>query len=294
MRTIRARPTPVETLTGTAVVLPGRSRLAGRPIDAYVAGGLLVFLIAACFLGPLVAGLAGPNSGSLSAANLGIGARGHLLGTDQLGNDMLSRALYGGRVAFEVSFASVALGLLVGSAVGMAAGYAGGLVDEVAMRIFDVLLAFPALVLALAVAAALGPNERDEIFAISFFTVPAFGRLARANTRTIRKADFLLTARLSGVPWWRRVLSHVWPNVRQSLFTYAIAMVGVSMVIAAALSFLGLGVRPPAPSWGNMIAAGVQYLSSAPHIAVVPCLFLIVTVLLLNVLGDSLRERMPR
>lgn len=269
----------------------GRTSRLGQSWDLVLPLAVLVVILGSCVLGPAIGGLAGPNQGSLDLASAGIGTSGHLLGTDQLGNDMLSRLFYGGRVTFEVSFASVALGLGLGSAIGMVAGYAGGIVDEIAMRLFDILLAFPALVLALAVAAALGPNERDEIFAIAFFTVPAFGRLARAGALGMRGSEFLLIAKLSGVGWTARVIGHVWPNIRRSLFSYAVAMVGVAIVIASALSFLGLGVRPPNPSWGNMIAAGVQYLSTAPHIAVEPGLFLVATVLAVNVLGDALQER---
>lgn len=252
---------------------------------------VLVIVVFACFLGPLLFGIPGPNAGSLTQARLPPLSPGHLLGTDDLGNDILSRCLYGGRVSLEVGLGAVALGLGVGGTIGMLAAYKGGAADSLVMRILDLLLAFPSLVLALAVAAYLGPNERDVILAIAFFTVPAFARLARASTLRLRGQDFVLASRLLGRKGGRIVFTHVVPGVIPSLVTFGLLTVAAAMIIEAALDYLGVGVRPPQPSWGGIIAAGQSDLSNAPWIVFAPSLFLLVTVASLNLLGDALRSR---
>lgn len=265
--------------------------VSARTLELWVPAGLLILLVAACFLGPAVLHLPGPHSGSLDNANEGIGTPGHLLGTDALGNDLLSQCLYGGRVSIAVGLGAVALGVLVGGSLGVVAGVYGQWVEPVIMRILDTALAFPALILALAIAAYLGPNERDEIIAIAFFTVPAFGRVARGAVLRLVDREFVLSARISGASRPDILVRHIIPNVAPTVFTYAIVTIAVAMIVEAALSFLGLGIRPPEPSWGNLIQAGQQYLSTEPHMVLVPSVFLFVTVLLLNLVGDALRNR---
>jgi peptide/nickel transport system permease protein len=260
-------------------------------LGVWVPAVVLSLMVVACFLGPLLFNLPGPNAGSLAQARLAPLTAGHLLGTDDLGNDILSRCLYGGRVSIEVGFASVALGLVVGGGVGMLAGFKGGVIDVVISRILDMFLAFPSLVLAIAVATYLGPNERNVIFAIAFFTVPAFARLARGNTMRLRDRDFMVASELVGQRQHRIISGHVLPNVLPSLITYGLLTVAVAMIIEAALDFLGVGVRPPEPTWGSMIAAGQQDLSDAPWIVFAPSAFLFITVAFVNLLGDALRTR---
>jgi len=251
----------------------------------------LVLMLAACFLAPLVLHIDPPNGGLLTQAWLPPFSAGHLLGTDGLGNDVLSRCLYGGRVSFEVGFSSIGLGLIVGGTLGMVAGIKRGIVDVVIMRVLDIILAFPSLVLAMAVASYLGPNERDVIFAIAFFTIPAFARLARANTLRIRNQLFVVASRLSGQKDRRIISGHVVPHVLPRLLTFGLLTVGIAMIIEAALDFLGVGVRPPQPSWGAMMAAGQPNLSNAPWILFAPACFLFLTVVCINLLGDELRAR---
>lgn len=257
----------------------------------WIPTAVLVLMMLGCFVAPALFGLPGPNVSDLSAVNLPLGSPGHLLGTDPLGNDLLSRTLFGGRISIEVGVGATAIGFLAGSAVGLIAGYLGGGTDSLIMRILDVLLAFPALILALAVAAFLGPNERDEIFAIAFLTVPQYARLARAATLKVRSREFVLATRIMGGKRHHILARHIYPNIFPTLLTVAPLTIAVAMVIEAALSFLGAGIRPPAPSWGNMIAAGQSYLSTAPDNVLIPGLFLFVTVFALNVLGDQIRAK---
>lgn len=283
----------VDALTLPVPVAPVRRRHVGlvRSLELWVPVGILALVVVACFLGPVVLPIPGPNANSLADARLGLGSPGHLLGTDNLGNDLLSRSLYGGRVSIEVGLGSVALGLLVGGALGVLAGFKGRVLDAVIMRLLDMFLAFPSLVLALAVATYLGPNERNVIFAIAFFTVPAYARLARAATLKLRESNYVLSSELIGGRDRYVIVRHVVPNIAGQLCTFGLLTVGVAMIIEAALSFLGLGVRPPAPTWGNMISAGQPYLSANPQIALVPAAFLFLTVMSLNLAGDALRVR---
>jgi peptide/nickel transport system permease protein len=266
-------------------------RINPRTVELYGPAALLGLIVAACFLVPPLAGLPSGSTGSLLAANEGLGSSGHLLGTNALGVDMLSACLYGGQVSIEVGLGAVVAGMIVGGFIGVMAGYFGGVIDSVMSRILDTFLAFPSLILALAIAAYLGPNERDEIIAIAFYTVPAFGRLARGAARRIKQRDFIFSAWISGASRRTIITSHVVPNVIAPMFTFAVITVAVAMIVESALSFLGLGIRPPAPSWGNLIQAGQQYLATEPHIILVPSVFLFVTVLCLNLVGDSLRAR---
>jgi peptide/nickel transport system permease protein len=257
----------------------------------WIPGALLILIILACYFGPWLFDLPTGSISSLAQANLPIGTPGHLLGTDQLGNDTLSRALYGGRVSFEVSFGAIGLGALVGSNVGLTAGYLGGKVEIVIMRFLDMMLAFPGLIIALALAAVLGPSIRDEILAISFFTVPTYARLSRAQTLRVRERDFVVSSRIIGAKRRYVALRHVYPNIIPTLMTFMPLGLGISMLVEATLSYLGVGVRPPAPSWGNMIAAAQEIILSDPSQVLVPITFLIVTVFCLNLFGEQVRLR---
>ncbi|HYW92043.1 MAG TPA: ABC transporter permease [Gammaproteobacteria bacterium] len=254
-------------------------------------GCVLVAIVALCYLGPLVIPLPAPNSTDFLHTLTPPLSPGHILGTDSLGRDLLSRCLYGGRISLEVGFGAVALGLVIGSTLGILAGYKGRLVDATIMRALDILLAFPALILALVVATYLGPNERNIILAIAFFTIPAYARLARATTLRIREMDYVRAARMWGASDWYVGFWHVFPNVILPVTTYAFILVGVAMIIQAALSFLGLGVPPPQASWGSIIASGQGDLSVAPYISLIPGAFLFLSVVALNRLGDNLQRR---
>jgi peptide/nickel transport system permease protein len=282
------------TLTGATAGEPAMGRrYSGEGLNQIrIAGGVLALMVALCFLGPLIGRLPSPNATGLTPDPAPIGTPGHPLGTDDLGRDLLARALHGGQVSIEVGLGAIALGLLVGGTIGLVAGYDnGGIIDQVLSRVLDSFLALPALVLALAVAAYLGPNERDVIFAIAFFTVPGFGRVTRAAVLALRQEDFIQATRALGARTPYILVRHVVPNVVGSVLTFAIVTTSATMLIEAGLSFLGAGIRPPEASWGNMIAEGQEFLAFAPHILLVPAGFLFVAILSLNLLGDGVRRR---
>ena len=277
-----------------AIAGPEGARRSGnlvRNLEIALPAAVLLVIAAACFLGPLVLPVPPPVGGSVLESYLDAGSPGHLLGTDPNGNDILSRILHGGRSSLVVAVAVNALGLLVGGTLGALSGYLGGAVDTVIMRVLDVLIAFPSLVLTLAVAQSLGASQTNTILALAFFSIPAFARISRAATLRLRELPFMAAAQLAGTPGWRVLLRHIAPNITPQLITFGMLGMGIVMVIEGALSFLGLGIPLPAPSWGNMIAQGQQSLSATPMLVVWPCAALFVTVLAFNLLGETLRAR---
>jgi peptide/nickel transport system permease protein len=278
------------TVEGAAPA-PSRSRRWVRSLDVSLPAALLALVAVACFLGPLVLPIPPPVGGSVLESYLPAFSPGHLLGTDPNGNDILSRLLHGGRSSLTIAIAVNLLGLLVGGTLGALSGYLGGVLDTVIMRVLDVLIAFPSLVLVLALAQSLGPSKTNTVLALAFFSVPAFARIARAATLRLREQPFMAAAQLCGTPGWRVLLRHVAPNIAPQLITFGMLGMGVIIVIEGALSFLGLGVPPPAPSWGNMISQGQASLSATPMLVVWPCAALFVTVLACNLLGENLRAR---
>jgi peptide/nickel transport system permease protein len=262
-----------------------------RNVELAVPIMLLALIIGACFLWPVIGSVPRPVGGNVLDSNLPAFSPGHPLGTDSNGNDVWSRILYGGRSSLEVGIAVNLLGLLVGGGLGTLSGYVGGRLDTVIMRVLDVLIAFPSLVLTLAVAQSLGPSQLNTIFALAFFSVPAFARIARAATLRLRERPFMVAAKLCGTRTPRILFRHITPNIAPQLITFAMLGMGVIIVIEGALSFLGLGIPPPNPSWGNMISDGQQSLSATPMLVVWPCVALFLTVLAFNLLGEMLRDR---
>lgn len=268
----------------------GAGRRAGPALELLLPGGFLVLLVAACFLWPLVHSIPPPINGNF-VPDLPALSPGHLFGTDPIGNDVFSRILYGGRVSIEVGLGASFIGTVVGGAIGAYAAFKGGIVQAVIMRVLDVFLAFPALVIALVVADNLGKSEIDVIWAISFFSIPANARIARAATLRHVSQPFMVAARLGGARDGRILARHIAPNIVPQLLTFSLLGVPVIILIEAALDFLSLGVPPPNPSWGNMISNGYQYLSTDPALVVIPGAFLLVTVMCFNLVGDALRSR---
>jgi peptide/nickel transport system permease protein len=219
----------------------------------------------------------------------------HPLGTDQIGRDVLSRIIYGASVSLQAGVISVGLALVLGVLTGLLAGYHGRWVDESLMRVVDALNAFPALLLALAVTAILGPGLTSVMLAIGVVFAPAFARLVRGQTLSIRERDFITAAHVVGVEPWRVMLVHIWPNVTAPIIVQASLLVGSAIVIEAGLSFLGLGVMPPTPSWGSMLKEGYQYMEQAPWLAFAPGAAIFLTVLAFNLVGDGLQRALdPR
>lgn len=254
----------------------------------------LVIVIAIGVFAPLVAPL-DPNAQDLSNRLRPPLTDGHLLGTDVLGRDVLSRLIYGTRVSLVVGFATVVLSVVLGVAVGLVSGYLGGVVDTVFMRIVDAWLAFPFLLLAIAIVAMLGPGLQNIVLALVITGWVVYARLVRGETLSLREREFVLSARGLGVSRLMIMLQHVLPNVLAPVVVVATLELGVVIVTEASLSFLGLGAGASTPSWGGMLADGRAYITAAWWLATLPGLAIFLLVLAVNVLGDGLRDALdPR
>jgi peptide/nickel transport system permease protein len=215
---------------------------------------------------------------------------GHLFGTDNVGRDTFSRVIYGARVSLFVGVTSMILAAIIGIPLGLASGYFGGALDTVAMRAIDALLAFPALLLAIFIVAVLGPSLSNAILAIGIIYIPSFARLTRANVLSLREKEFVEAARCLGASDGQIMQRTILPNCVSSLIVQFTLGVGYAMLIEAGLSFLGLGVQPPTPAWGQMVGLARDFITIAPWLITYPGLAIFLAVLSFNFLGDGLRE----
>jgi peptide/nickel transport system permease protein len=285
---------PTQPEEATAAGRPSLAALIRAQPRIVFAAGLLLLLGLAALLAPLIAGH-DPIATDPDHALVGPGP-GHWFGTDELGRDLLARVIWGGRVSLPVAFVAVVVGLSVGGITGLVAGYRGRTTDLLLMRVVDAILAFPALILAIAIVAALGPDLRNAMIAIGIVQIPVYARLTRAQVLQLKGLDFVAAARALGASPLRLVLRHLLPNLLNPLIVQLSLSAAFAILAEATLSFLGLGAQPPTPDWGSMINDGSRFLSNGDWwLAIGPGLAICLAVFGFNWLGDSLRDALdPR
>ena len=259
-----------------------------------LAGSLVLLLFLIALLAPFISPH-DPIAVNADNAYLPPLSPSHLLGTDELGRDLFSRVLWGARVSLPVAFVAVAVGLVAGGVIGLISGYFGGVIDLLLMRLIDALLAFPALILAIAIVAALGPDLRNAMIAIGIVAIPVYARLVRALVLQLKQMEFIAATRSLGATPIRIILRHLIPNLLNPVIVQVSLSAGFAILAEATLSFLGLGAQVPTPDWGQMINTGATFLANDPWLAIVPGAAISVTVFSFNLLGDSLRDALdPR
>ncbi len=263
-----------------------RAFLANRLAIAGVV--ILLLLVLGATFAPILVPYS-PTATDFSALQQGPSAK-HWFGTDQLGRDILSRVFYGARVSLAAGLVSVLIALVLGGLIGLVAGFYGGWIDDVLMRLTDAMLAFPFLVLAIALAAVLGPSLQNTMLAIGVVTTPVFARLIRGQVLAERPRDYVQAAVALGGGDGRIIARHLLPNILGPLIVQVSLSTATAVLAEATLSFLGLGVQPPTPSWGSMLNDARGYLSQAPHMALFPGLAIFLAVLAFNLIGDGLRD----
>ena len=279
-------------------VAPSRERAVGPWREGWrsfkkskislIGAGIVLFFILLAMFGPMIAP-EGINEQDLSKRLLAPSSE-HWFGTDDFGRDIFSRVIHGARISLWVGFFSVTLSVIVGSFLGIIAGYYGRWVDTIISRMFDILLAFPSILLAIAVVAVLGPSLQNALIAIAIINVPNFGRLIRSKVLSVKEEEYIVAAKAIGMRDSRILFSHILPNSMTPIIVQGTLAIATAIIEAAALGFLGLGAQAPAPEWGKMLADARIYLLKAPWTMIFPGLAIMLTVLGFNLMGDGLRD----
>jgi glutathione transport system permease protein len=256
---------------------------------ALAAGVFVLLLVVIAIIAPYIVPYDPENFFDYDALNAGPSAA-HWFGVDSLGRDIFSRILAGSRISLSAGLLSVVIGAVIGTFFGLLAGYYEGWWDRIVMRVADVLFAFPGILLAIGVVAILGNGMINVICAVAIFSIPAFARLVRGNTLSLKHLTYIEAARSIGASDWTIIVRHILPGTISSVVVYFTMRIGTSIITAASLSFLGLGAQPPTPEWGAMLNEARADMAMAPHIAVFPSLAIFLTVLAFNLLGDGLRD----
>src|SRR5947209_3020154 len=273
---------PSETRWRFGVILRRRPLLS-------IGAGLVLLIVLLAAVAPLLP-LRDPNATAPARRLAGAGVSGYLLGSDQLGRDLLSRLLWGARVSISVAAVAAAVAFLAGGGIGLVSGFYGGLVDNVLMRLIDILMAFPYVLLAIALVAALGPGLLNALIAIAIVNISFYARGVRAAVLVVRRAAFIEASRAIGASDLRILLQEVLPNIAPPLLVFLTLNVGALIVETAGLSFIGLGAQPPTADLGTMLADGRQFMMTAPHVAAIPGVAVLALVWGLNMVGDGLRD----
>jgi peptide/nickel transport system permease protein len=278
-----ARPTSAgQRSTGETLQRLMRSR------SALIGGGVLILIVLAALAAPLISPYDPIKTNqrlSLEGPSLA-----HIMGTDRFGRDIFTRVVWAGQISLPIGLVSVAIGVLFGVSVGLLAGYYGGWLDAVCMRLVDLLLAFPGILLALAIIAILGGSLTNLMIAVGISAIPDYVRITRGTVLSLRQREFVLAARVIGCRGPAIILRHILPNTMAPLIVLATIGMAAAIITASALSFLGLGIKPPTPEWGNMLAEGREFLQRAWWVAFFPGSAIMLTVLSINLLGDGLRD----
>ena len=214
----------------------------------------------------------------------------HLMGTDNFGRDIFSRVLHGAQVSLKIGFTSVIISTVIGVIIGALAGYYEGIFDAVIMRVMDTILSIPQLVLAIALAAALGGGMKNLILAVSLSSIPSYARIVRSQVMSVKNLEYIESARLAGVKTFKLIFAEILPNCFAPIIVQATIGVGTAILSAASLSFIGMGIMPPEAEWGQMLSEGRAYIRNYPHITLFPGMAIAITILLLNIVGDALRD----
>ncbi|PPA69728.1 nickel transporter permease [Jeotgalibacillus proteolyticus] len=259
---------------------------------ALIGGYLIIFFILVAVFGPYLLsqfGQYGPYQQNLLNKLQGPSAE-HWFGTDNFGRDIFTRIIHGMELTLWIGFLSVLIGMIIGVPLGIISGYYGGRIDNIIMRVMDVLLAFPGILLALAIVSVLGGSLQNVIIAVGIFSIPAFARIVRGSTLSVRKLEYIDAVRALGASDFRIIFKHILPNVMSPIIVQATLRIATAVLTASGLSFLGLGAQPPMPEWGAMLSAGRTYMYEAWHVAFFPGAMIVLVVLAFNIFGDGIRD----